>query len=179
MKKLFVLPVFFLIMFFIGCQENPITEPVAERSSPILSKEGTINLCCDVSDPFFSGECSFIGSLYYIHEVKYSNNSAYATIGLTIDVDAKLCPKDPQFSFVSWTIAKGSTHSFVVKNLGLEYSNSIFKGGSEKKFTELYTISNRTDLMLEIQFLVNLNDLKIVNIRTVKYEPMFFTIKYK
>jgi hypothetical protein len=173
MKTLFVLPVFFLILFFIGCQENPITEPVAERSSPILSKEGMINLCCDVTDPFLSGECSVVGTLYYIHEVRYSNNSVYATIGLTIDVDAQLCPKDPQFSFVSWSITKGSTHSFVVKNL--QSLNTTFKGESEKQFTELYTISNRKDLMLEIQFLVDLNDLKITSIRTVKVLPSLLT----
>ena len=168
MKKLFVLPVFFLILFFIGCQENPITEPVAERSersSPLISKEGIINLCCSVSDPL-SGECSVVGKLFYIHEVTTTNNSIYATIDLTIDVNAELCPEAIQFGVLPWNIVNKTTHSFAVKNL--QSLNTTFKGESEKQFTQLYTISNRNDIMLEIQFLVDLNELKITSIRTVK-----------
>lgn len=172
MKKLFVIPVFFLIMILIGCQENTITEPVAERSSPIFTKEEAINLCCNVKDPL-SGECSVIGKLYYIQEVTTANNSIYATIDLTIKVDAELCSEAIQYGALPWTIQNRSARSFVVKNL--QSVNTTFKGESEKQFAVLYNINNRNDISLKIHFLVDLDGLRITSMGIVPAMPTLLT----
>jgi len=164
MKKLFVIPVFFLIMLLIGCQENPITEPVTERSNPLIVKEGVINLGGFLIDPASGSICKLVGKLSYIHEATLPINSTNIVINITTDIDALLCGEAIPIGY-PWVIKQTNHHTFVVKNM--QTLNTTYKSDDEKSFVMHYKITNRDDMMLQIKYLVNKDDLKVKSVSFV------------
>lgn len=160
MKRLFVCFGFLMIPVFFGCQESPVFDPATDESNLILNKKETINLYCPVMDPI-SGQCAVRGKVTYDHEVVGTThyNLTNVRVNLGIKIDAEIMSEAYQVGFPRWTVLANSQQSFFLKNM--ESSGTLNKGENERSFVKHYNIDNRDDLLLEVNYVVNLNSLRV------------------
>lgn len=161
MKKLFVISIVFLTMFFMGCQENQLSEPVLTENDGNILKTELINLSAFLVDPASTSQCKLVGTLAYILETSVPGNSTNLIINLSIDIDAWLCSEATHIGF-PWVIKQSNNHTFIIKNM--QSLNTTFKSDNEKSFVMHYKITNRDDIMLEIKYVVDQNHLRIRSI---------------
>jgi len=80
MKKFFLTLVTFSVLFVIGCQENPITDPVTieptNKVQPIPFHQGTITLERMLTDPYPVMNSYYIinGGIEYEYRLEFSNS---------------------------------------------------------------------------------------------------------
>jgi len=150
MKKFFVTLVAVTFLFLIGCQENPVTAP--DQS---LNKQGNstieeiINLCCPLEDPA-GGNCQLTGEVSYIQQVSQVQVGLYE-VTLELNMNAQLCSLDNP-TLTQWAIAGQSMDEFSVSEEGIYV---LEKG---------YLISNRTDVLLIVDYLVTTEGVGITNL---------------
>jgi hypothetical protein len=159
MKTLFALIVAFLLVFFLGCQENAVTEPVfplEKNDKPVT--EQYMKICCELLDPQF-GLCNLTGCVTYIHQImNYSpNTTGLYEISLSLEMDSELCDKLGMYH-LEWNIKGRSKDIVYVSEDGIAIV--------EKS----YWITNRNDEMLLVQYLVTTNGVGIANLSLVEIE---------
>jgi hypothetical protein len=173
MKKLLLVAVVATIWIFSACQDSLVTEPTEDSAEiNLLTKEGTINLCCPALDPL-TGECSVNGTLSYSHKINEVSPSDYM-VYITIRIKAEICGEANAVGHLRWIIQERNEHSFQIRNNNADYT--FYKDGSEKYFTRRYHVGNRGDILLEIRYRVDLFDLRILQMKIVSISNVSTTV---
>ena len=169
MKKLFALTGLFLILFFSGCQENQITEPVSssDMTEPVASFDKTSNLpsgewiklCCPVIDPL-TGSCQIQGTVYYnIVPIPAVVVNKPGSIDLTLMLNGELCQLAGINDHSPWSIYGYSKDRVELTGTG----------GRVVTISKTYKIKNRSDIVLRVVYNVNFNSVSINKIFLRKY----------
>jgi hypothetical protein len=159
MKTLFVTLVAFLLAFIIGCQENLLNEPQTslEKKTDSINRN-TIKICCDVRDPQ-AGVCNLSGYVNYAHQVinRTMNPMGLYEISLNLEMDSKLCDKLGMVH-LEWRIQGKSNDIVYVSEEGILLVEKT------------YWITNRSDVVLLVQYLVTTNGVGISSVNLVPLE---------
>jgi hypothetical protein len=159
MKTLFVCLVAFLFAFIIGCQENMLNEPQTslEKKTDSINRN-TIKICCEVRDPQ-AGVCNLSGYVNYAHQVinRTMNPMGLYEISLYLEMDSKLCDKLGMVH-LEWRIQGKSNDIVYVSEEGILLVEKT------------YWITNRSDVVLLVQYLVTTNGVGISSVNLVPLE---------
>lgn len=170
MKKLFALTGLFLILFFFGCQENQVTEPVSSSDikdqNALLDKTNLpsgewIKICCPVIDPI-TGSCRIQGTVYYnIDPASYPSTDAEkpGSIDLTLLLNGELCQLAGLNDHSLWSIYGYSKDRVVLTGTG----------GRVVTISKTYKIKDRSDIVLRVVYDVNFDSVSINKIFLRKY----------
>ncbi|MBS4035631.1 MAG: hypothetical protein KGZ85_14265 [Ignavibacterium sp.] len=146
MKQLVVLLSIFTVIFFFGCQENQITEPInsLDKTSGLING-GVINLDSPVFDPL-SGKCAVSGVVKYkiyrplANEEPMTASKKVERVKLIIAMDAVLVDLLNTQPHERWLI-KGTTEHQVV-----------FFQDDIKPIQLKYEITGRDDIILIVKY---------------------------
>ncbi|MGB5287935.1 MAG: hypothetical protein WBQ32_12040 [Ignavibacteriaceae bacterium] len=159
MKTLFVTLVAFSLALLIGCQENLLNEPgnlIEKKTDP--ANKGSLKICCELQDPF-SGICNLNGLVNYVHK---KENVAMNPIGssgieLHLEMNANLC--GPLGMVHPEWRAEGRSDDFVyVSEEGILL------------IEKSYNITNRTDVVVAVLYMVTTDGVGISKVRLVEVE---------
>ena len=159
MKNLIVIAVSLSLALMIGCQENLINEP--ETSSLMKDKRpevSRIKICCEVKDPEY-GICRLNGCVDYTYTI-ITNKMVprkITEISLNIYMNSVLCDKLGMVH-LEWR-AEGRSNEIV----------SVSEEGI-LLLEKTYSITNRPDVVLLVQYLVTTNGVGIANVNVVPLE---------
>lgn len=160
MKNLFLILAVFSLALLIGCQENMINEPAGslDKSDDNFLTTNTLKLNNDVRDPFY-GMCKLTGRVTYALQVV---NATMNPIGLEqtsvqITMDAEL---NDLFGMahLEWRIQGRSNDVLYVSEEGIQL------------LEKTYPITNRTDLVLLVNYLVTTEGVGIATVNLVPLE---------
>jgi hypothetical protein len=143
MKKLIFTLVVTSLALILGCQENMTTDPnsiLSKQSDQLL--QDRIKICCKVYDPF-TKDCRVIGYVDYIHQIIAipENETGAYTILLKLEMNSELCDKC-MMVHLEWLIKGTSEDTVYVSEEGIAIVDKS------------YSISNRNDIILCVQYLV-------------------------
>lgn len=158
MKKLFVLSVVLLIISFLGCQENQITEPVSGGQLSFSKKE-VIDLCCPLNDPL-SGQCFISGKIIY-DLVASGLDPTNSLVELNIQLYAKLLDEAHVAGTPQWLIKSDRTETFIITETLNDFNLSKPDNPDKVVFKRLYNVENREDIVLEITYTLTVRTLNI------------------
>lgn len=152
MKKVLLILIAAIFLVVIGCQENPITEPIQsfyKQGNPTF--EETIKLCCVLADPAW-GNCQLTGEVDYVHQIPQNpeENGLYL-ISLNLNMNSELYRLDGPVT-TQYTITGQSEDEFYVSEEGIYILDKV------------YEIENRTDIVLVVQYLVTTEGTGIPNL---------------
>jgi len=160
MKNLILILAIISLALLSGCQDNPVIEP--ETSSLLKDKvpeESTIKICCEVQDPNY-GICNLNGCVNYNFEITsmtMSPRPGIYEISLMLYMNSVLCDRLGMVH-LEWRV-EGKSHDIVYVSeegiLLLEKS---------------YWITNRTDAVLLVKYLVTTNGVGIASVNLVPLE---------
>lgn len=146
MKKLLVLLSIISVIFFFGCQENQVTEPIASPDKiSDVPYSGVINLNFPATVPM-TGECKIRGVIYYkfseglSNEFPQTSSKGESSIKLALVIDAKLVDLTGTASQKEWLI-KGSSQYRL-----------WFRQDKQIKIQEAYVITGRNDILLIVDY---------------------------
>ena len=165
-KAFFISAAILLAIFFAACQENMINEPVDVlqkldiKSASPMTTSSTIKLNQDLQDPV-SGTSRLTGRVTYNIEVM---NESMSPVGLTqislhLYINSKL---DDLFgmSHMEWKAEGRSDEVFFLSEEGI------------KLLEKSYSITNRTDVVLLIQYLVTSEGVGISKVSLAEIEKL-------
>ncbi|NWG28147.1 MAG: hypothetical protein HXY48_06385 [Ignavibacteriaceae bacterium] len=165
MKTFFLtLAAFSLALIIMGCQENVSTEP--ETST--LFKDGItttntnlfnrIKICCEVRDPEY-GACNLNGNVNYVHQVinQTMNPLGLNEILLKLQMDSRLCDMLGMMH-LEWRIEGRSEDVVYVSEEGIAV------------IEKCYSITNRTDVVLLVKYLVTTDGVGISSLNLAPLE---------
>lgn len=160
MKNFFSLIGILGLMFFCACQENNISDPLANLTK--LSTEitrGRIPICCEICDPQ-SGVCRVNGCVEYTHQIvpTLANSDGLYTILLNLEMVARLCDRC-MMMHPEWTIKDKSEEIVTVSEEGIAL------------VTKNYEITNRFDVLLKVTYLVTTEGAGIAEMMIVPLQP--------
>ena len=159
MKTLNVTLIAFLLAIFCGCEENFINEP---QTDPILKDNlpdiHSIKICCEVRDPAY-GMCNLNGCVDYvfkvINEAMHPRNITMVSVKLYMN--SILCDKLGMVH-LDWR-AEGRTDDVVyVSEEGIVL------------LQKSYSITNRSDVVLLVTYLVTTNGIGLASTQIVPLE---------
>jgi hypothetical protein len=153
MKKFFITLVTITIFFVLGCQENPVTEPLKSfNKRGNESVEETINLCCALADPA-GGNCQLNGQVRSVHQILQNSTEedGLYLVSLSLNMNSELCRLDGPAT-TRWKIEGQSQDEFYVSEEGIYILDKI------------YEIENRMDIVLVVQYLVTTEGIGIPNL---------------
>jgi hypothetical protein len=161
MKTFFVTLAAISLALIIGCQENMLNEPGPEIS---LDKTATdtnrnmLKLCCQVQDPL-SGTCNLNGSVTYVHQVinRAMNPLSSKVIALHLNINASL-NDIAGIANLEWRIEGRSYDLVSVSEEGILLLDKT------------YSITNRNDVVLLVQYLVTTDGVGISGVTIVPIE---------
>jgi hypothetical protein len=157
MKNLFVTLVTFSLALIIGCNENLINEPgtVLEKSNDLITRN-VIQFSRDLRDPV-TGLSVIQGTLTYTHQIinQFKYDEGKSKISITLELEAALYGKVNMIN-KQWGVKGKSYHEVSVSQEG------IFP------LTEKYTVKDRKDVILVVQYLVTTDGVGIADMRLVE-----------
>jgi hypothetical protein len=151
MKRLFFTSVIFSVLLFIGCQESSITEPAGtlEKTGNPGGKQ-IIQMNFMIDDPF-AGSVEIVGEVYYTHEVGNSDQfSDLFLVSVTLDLNAELNDMLGMMH-LEWKTSGKSEDSMYISEEGMYI------------LQKAYSITNRNDVVLIVQYLVTTEGVGIPN----------------
>jgi hypothetical protein len=151
MKKLFLTTVIFSVLLFIGCQENSITDPVGtlEKTGDPVNRE-IIQMNFVIDDPL-AGSIELVGEVYYTHEVFNSDQlSNLFLVSVSLDLNAQLNDMLGMMH-LDWSSSGKSEDSMYISEEGIYI------------LQKAYSITNRNDVVLIVQYLVTTEGVGIPN----------------
>ena len=160
MKNLFLILTVFFLVLVIGCQENLINEPAGsmQKTDENYVTTNTLKLNNDVRDPLY-GVCKLTGRVTYVHQVV---NAAMNPVGLQqisvqITMDAEL---DDLFGMIhlEWRVQGRSNDVLYVSEEGIQM------------LEKSYPITNRTDMILLVRYLVTTEGIGIATVNLIPLE---------
>lgn len=156
MKKLLFSFVFFSILFVIGCQENSITDPIANESvnkdqNPGPYQHGFISLEGMLNDPYPVGNSFYVisGQIEFEHRVVSQN---YVSLHLLTNVELKyLC-----------TVCSPSGTDPLAGFISDDSEDYLLITGSSIILEKSFTIQEREDgMILKCRFLVTTGGIEL------------------
>ena len=151
MKKLFLAVVVLSVLFIAGCQENSITDPVGtlEKRSNTDTRE-IIQMKFMIDDPI-AGRVEIVGEVYYTHEVGNSDQlSDLFLVSVSLDLNAQLNDMLGMMH-LDWSSSGKSEDSMYISEEGIYI------------LQKAYSITNRDDIVLVVQYLVTTEGVGIPN----------------
>ena len=151
MKRLILSTIVLSVLFFVGCQENPITDPVGtlEKTGNPDGKE-IIQMNFMIDDPV-AGSVEIVGEVYYTHEVGNSDQlSDLFLVSVTLDLNAELNDMLGMMH-LEWKSSGKSEDSMYISEEGIYI------------LQKAYSITNRDDVVLIVQYLVTTEGVGIPN----------------
>lgn len=150
MKKFFSTLVVSSLAFFIGCQGNPVTEPIQPLNKKTnITVEDTINLSCVLEDPTGCNS-QLTGEVNYVHQVTPIQVQLYE-VNLTLNMSAQLCSNNG-LNEIYCPIESTTTDILYINEEGINI------------LTKAYIIQNRIDILLMVQYLVTTEGVGIPNL---------------
>ena len=162
MKTLSLILIAFFIAIFSGCQENQINQPeISQINKDSLPVKNTIKICCEVRDPNY-GICNLNGYVNYTHEVinRTMNPIGLWEISLKFHMSSKLCDKLGMVH-LEWRIENRSEEIVYVSEEGILL------------LEKMYSITNRSDVVLLVRYLVTTIGVGLANVNLVRLERYF------
>ncbi len=158
MKNLFVIFAVFSLAILIGCKENLINGPeTSQLLKDKLPEVNRIKICCEVQDPNF-GICNLDGYVNYTHSITNKMGPRGITeISLNIYMNSTLCDKLGMVH-LDWRIEGRSDDLVYVSEEGILL------------LEKSYWITNRTDVVLLVRYLVTTNGMGIADVSLVPLE---------
>ena len=151
MKKLFLAIVVLSVLFVVGCQENSITEPVGtlEKTRNSVNRE-FIQMNIVIDDPL-AGKVELVGKVYYTHELANSDKrSSQFLVSVSLELNAQLF--DILWgTHLEWCSSGKSEDSMYISEEGIYI------------LQKAYSITNRDDVVLVVQYLVTTEGVGIPN----------------
>lgn len=144
---------------FIGCTENVPTDPNMKMSKPeVQIIKDKIPLCCLVIDPL-SGECRLNGCIEYTHQLiaGTGNRVGLYTVLLDLKMNSQLCDKC-MTAHLEWLVKGNSQETVNVSEEGIALLDKS------------YSITNREDVVLYVQYLVTTDGVGIANTAIIEVE---------
>jgi len=160
MKNLILILAIISLAILSGCQENAVFEP--ETSSLLRDKvpeEGTIKICCEVKDPKYA-ICNLNGCVNYNFEVTSMTmdpRSGIYEISLMLYMNSVLCDRLGMVH-LEWRVEGKSDDVVYVSEEGILL------------LEKSYWITNRTDAVLLVKYLVTTNGVGIAGVNLVPLE---------
>ena len=151
MKKLFLTIVVLSVLFVIGCQENSITEPVGtlEKRGNTVTRD-IIHMNFVIDDPLV-GSIELDGDVYYTHELVNSNQpSNQSLVSVSLELNAELNDMLGMMH-LDWSSSGKSEDSMYISEEGIYI------------LQKAYSITNRDDVVLVVQYLVTTEGVGIPN----------------
>jgi len=151
MKKLFLITVVFSALLLIGCQENFITEPVGtlEKTGNSINRE-FIRMNIVIDDPL-AGKVELVGEVYYTHELANSDHrSSQFLVSVSLELNAQLFDILGR-THLEWSSSGKSEDSMYISEEGIYI------------LQKAYSITNRDDVVLVVQYLVTTEGVGIPN----------------
>lgn len=159
MKTFFATLIAFSLALIIGCQENLINEPAATLSKKDDSMtSNTLKICCEVRDPEY-GICNLSGCVNYVHQIinRPINQIGLNAISLKLNMNSKLCDKLGMVH-LEWRAEGRSNDIVYVSEEGILLVEKC------------YSITNRNDVVLLVQYLVTTNGVGISGVSLAPLE---------
>ena len=160
MKTFFVTLAAFSLALIIGCQENMLNEPsdALLKHKDNLVTTSNIKLNYDLRDPLV-GISKLSGQVSYTFQVitEAMNPMALNRVAIHIDIDAEL---DDMYGMMhlEWRIQGRSDDVVTVSEEGIVL------------IEKCYSITNRSDVVLLVQYLVTTNGIGISNVSLAPLE---------
>ena len=151
MKKIFLTTVVLSVLFIVGCQENSITEPVGtiEKTGDRVNRE-LIQMNFMIDDPLI-GKVELVGEVYFTHELANSNQlSSQFLVSVSIELYAELNDMLGRMH-MDWSSSGKSEDSMYISEEGIYI------------LQKAYSITNRNDVVLVVQYLVTTEGVGIPN----------------
>lgn len=160
MKTIFVTLVAFLLVLIIGCQENGINEPsnVLTKDSESLSTSNMIKLNYDLRDPI-SGTSTLSGRVTYSIQLITEGMGPRASNQLIIKIYMNSILEDRfGMAHLEWRVESRSEEAVYVSEDGILL------------LQKTYSITNRTDVVVLVKYLVTTNGIGIASLALVPLE---------
>ena len=154
MKTFFVTLAAFSLALIIGCQESMLNEPdqVLLKDKDNLLTTNTIKLKYDLRDPLY-GTCNLFGKVSYTFQIinRAMNPIGLSEISIHIVMDSELDDKLGMMH-LEWRIQGRSDDIVYVSEDGILL------------IEKCYTITNRSDVVLLVKYLVTTNGIGISSV---------------
>ena len=160
MKTIFVNLVAFLLVLILGCQENGINEPanVLMKDSETLSTSNIIKLNYDLRDPI-SGTSTLSGRVSYSIQLITEGMGPRASNQFKIQINMKSKLEDRfGMTHMEWRVEGRSEDVVYVSEDGILL------------LQKTYPITNRTDVIVLVQYLVTTDGIGISSLALVPLE---------
>ena len=159
MKTFFVTLVAFSLALIIGCQENLINEPAETllKQKDNLVNSNTIKINYEIRDPLY-GMSTLTGQVTYIHQIinQPMGPIGFNRVSIQINMDSEL--NNLGMMPLKWRIQGRSNDVVSVSEEGILL------------IEKSYLITNRTDVVLLVQYLVTTNGVGISGVSLVPLE---------
>ncbi len=159
MKTFFVTLVAFSLALIIGCQENLINEPAETmlKQKDNLVNSNTIKISYEIRDPLY-GMSTLTGKVTYIHQVinQPMGPIGFNRVSIQINMDSEL--NNLGMMPLKWRIQGRSYDVISVSEEGIVL------------IEKSYLITNRTDVVLLVQYLVTTNGVGISGVSLAPLE---------
>lgn len=159
MKTLILAFIAFALIIFSACQEEVINQP--ETAQILKSKQPVTNsmkICCEVRDPKY-GICNLNGCVEYTHEL--IRNAMYPRavymVSVKLYMNSILCDKLGMVH-LEWRAEDKSEDIVYVSEEGIAL------------LEKSYSITNRSDVVLLVRYLVTTNGIGIADTKIVRLE---------
>ena len=160
MKTFFVTLVAFSLALIIGCQENLINEPAETmlKQKDNLVNSNTIKISYEIRDPLY-GMSTLTGKVTYIHQVinQPMGPIGFNRVSIQINMDSELKNLLGMMP-LKWRIQGRSNDVVSVSEEGILL------------IEKSYLITNRTDVVLLVQYLVTTNGVGISGVSLAPLE---------
>jgi len=160
MKNLFVIVAIISLALLSGCQENPVFEPqTSSLQKDKKPEKNRIKICCEVQDPNYR-VCNLNGYVdYYFEVTSMTMNPQPGTyeISLTLYMNAVLCDMLGMVH-LEWRVEDKSHDIVHVSEEGILI------------LEKSYWITNRTDVVLLVKYLVTTNGVGIASVNLIPLE---------
>jgi len=152
MYKIFINLLVLTTILVVGCGENSLNVPVGtlEKNGNTPTRE-ILNFNLVINDPI-AGSSELVGTAYYTHEVANSNlQGNQFLVSVSIDMNSELNDMLGMMH-LEWNSSGQSNESFYINEEGIYL------------LQKAYSITNRDDVMLIIQYLVTTEGMGISNV---------------
>lgn len=168
MKTLNLVLIACLLAFFTNCQENSLNEPEAlQIEKDKLPAVQSIKICCELRDPVY-GICNLNGCVDYVFKVinETMNPRNTTMISLKLQMNSTLCDKLGMVH-LEWRAEGRSNDVIYVSEEGIVL------------LEKSYPITNRSDVVLLVTYLVTTNGIGIARTQIVPLEKEIEFNNYK
>lgn len=150
-----------LLAVFYACQENLVNQPeTAQIQKDNLPLTNSLKICCEVRDPNY-GICNVNGCVDYTHELirDAMHPRAVYMVSVKLYMNSILCDKLGMVH-LEWRAENRTEDIVYVSEDGIAL------------LEKSYSITNRSDVVLLVRYLVTTNGVGIADVKVVRLEKI-------